>query len=179
MQRVSQEEPWAKIPHWVVMHPDLDASAIRVYAVLSKYANRARNAYPGIRKIAEGCHCAKSTVQRSLDALEAVGAIVVTRTFHGKRPQVNLYHLPMTRFGLLDGPIVGTYPKSMGRTSVHDGPIGDTPDVPIVGTDQESKNQRTREFETEEPNIPRLPGESHKAYMFRVASLISKDLTGA
>lgn len=167
MQRVTQYEPWAKIPHWVVMHPDLDATAIRVYCILSKHANKARNSFPGIRTVANEAHCAKSTVQRSLDALEELGAITVRRTFRGKRHLVNQYHLPMSPFGVLDGPTIGT---RMGRLSVQGGSVIGTPDGPTIGTELEVKNQLTRELENSKPEIlPRLPGESKVAHMKRIA----------
>lgn len=163
MRGLYQDEPWAKIPHWVVMHPDLDASAIRVYGILSKHANRERHAFPGIRKIAEECHCARSTVERSLKALEGVGAIVITRAFAGGRHKVNTYYLPVNRV-----PTIGTPDVPTTGTRV---PTMRTPDVPTIGTEQDLKNQRTRELESSKP-ISRLPGESHKDYMLRVASLI-------
>lgn len=171
-ERVTQEEPWAKIPHWVVMHPELDASAIRVYAVLSKHANRARNSYPGLRKIAEEARCAKSTVQVSLDALEAAGAIEVTRTHIGKRPKVNQYHLPLNRRPI-DGPIVGTRADLMYRSSVLDGPIIGTCDVPMIGTELEgSKELLNKKADSSVENPERLPGEKASDYIRRISSLI-------
>lgn len=165
MQRLTQEEPWAKIPHWVVMHPDLDASAIRVYAVLSKHANKARHSFPGLIKLAEEARMSKTTVIKALSQLESAGAVIIKRErMANNRHRVNLYHLPLNRVSpesvLPDIPITALPGTEIGLPSGAE-------------TEQELdlKNQLTRELESSKP-IPRLPGESHKDYMLRVASLI-------
>lgn len=148
------------------MCSELDASAIRVYAVLSKHANKARQSFPGLIKIADEACMSKTTVIKALVQLEDAGAVVIKRErMANNRHRVNLYHLPLNRVS----------PESV------------PPDVPITAlpstgveppssteTEQELdlKNQRTRELENSKPEIPRLAGESHKAYMLRVASLI-------
>ena len=168
--QVTQDEPWAKIPHWVVMHPDLDASAIRVYAVLSKHANRARHAFPGIRRISEQAHCSTSTTRRALNALEEVGAIVVNRHNAGKRHLVNSYHLPMNRVATM------TTPPEVDVATIGTGVATiATSDVATMSTEQDSKNQLTRGFENEgNPATDRLPGETMAEYRKRLVSLIGK-----
>lgn len=166
MERIYQDEPWAKIPHWVVMCPDLDASAIRVYAVLSKHANRARHAFPGIRLIAEEACCSTSTARRSLNDLEAVGAIEVTRDFAGKRHKVNTYYLPMNRVATMNTRRVAANATRVATTG--------TPGVATIATELDLKNQVTREddFASElRTKNPRLPGETPSAYFLRLADL--------
>jgi hypothetical protein len=150
------------------MCPELDASAIRVYAVLSKHANRVRHAFPGIRLIADEACCSTSTARRSLNDLEAVGAIQITRDFAGKRHKVNTYYLPMNRVATMTTPHVATIATPVATMN--------TPDVATIATELDFKNQRTREddFTIEldlQAKSPRLPGESPTAYFKRLAEL--------
>ena len=169
MERITQEEPWAKIPHWVVMHPDLDASAIRIYAVLSKHANRTRHAFPGIRLIAEEARCSTSTARRSLNDLEAVGAIIVSRGFAGRRHKVNTYHLPLSRVATMTtGHVAIIGPRVATMT---------TRGVATIATELEDKNQLTRgdDLSTETKDLPPLlPGESQTARLRRIRNLTTE-----
>lgn len=165
MERLTQEEFWAKIPHWVVVHPDLDPSAIRVYAVLSKRANNnTRNTFPGIRLIAADGHMSKTTVMKALAVLESVGAVEILRDKTGNRHKVNRYHLPMNRVPKSDPP--------PGTESGTGGSISGTSDGSISGTELDgSKNQRIRE---DDFSIPKQePGEPLAAYLARIHSLMN------
>lgn len=151
---VSQEDPWAKVPHWVVESPELEASAIRVYCVLSKHANRDRDAFPGIRKIAEEGRLATTTVRKAIDQLEAIGAIVVTRrkTAAGKW-RANHYHLPLNRaVPIISGSTTGPPPEPLvGQPLDHPGPTVDPPSGPTVDTEQEELPNKNHSLASAEP----------------------------
>lgn len=168
--RVSQEDPWAKIPHWVVMHPELDHPAIRVYGVLSMHANRARSSYPGIRTIAVEACMSRPTVIRALMQLETVGAVVVKRErASNNRHRVNQYHLPLNRpSGIPALPGGGQSVLPPGQLGLPPSGKGGLPELDL-------KNQLTRElaFENEDA-LPRLPGEATAAYIKRFADSLDK-----
>lgn len=149
---MAREEPWAKIPHWVITHPDLDAYAIRVYAVIAKHARKG-HAHPSIRTIAEQSWCAILTVRRSLEALEKVGAVVIVKTSRGKRHTVNNYFLPASHVLPDDTRVLR----------------GDTSDVLRGDTELEEKIKRTRdELSTEEQEPVIEPGEKPSAALRRI-----------
>lgn len=166
MQRLSQEEFWAKIPHWVLTHPDLDAYAIRVYGILSKHANRVRHSFPGVRTIADEAHCSTNTVLKSLAALEEIGAIEVQRDFHGKRPKVNQYFLPMFRVSRGDT----STEAHVSPDATHVSP-GDTSRVSPDETELDPKNQRIRKDDFPIPK--QEPDESMADYLARIHSLMN------
>src|SRR5579885_2157884 len=66
--------PFAMIPVQVLERCK-DANAIHVYAVLARYANRERRAWPGQERIAREMGASLRTVQRGLEALRAAGAV--------------------------------------------------------------------------------------------------------
>lgn len=147
------------------MHPDLDASAIRVYAVLSKHANRSRQSFPGLVKIAVEACMSKNTVIKSLDQLEKAGAVIVKRErLTNLRHKVNLYHLPLNRGGSAEFEPPGSARTELGRSKT------EPPSSAKTEQELDRKNQLTRsDFSNSESDPPRLPGESHKEYMLRIA----------
>lgn len=170
MARITQEDPWAKIPHWVVIHPDLDATSIRVYLVLSKHANnQTHNSYPGMRRIAEESYLSTATVQKAIAQLEAVGAVVVTRNRHatvGGRRQVNHYHLPFSRVSKSDTPPGPTIDTPVSTIATQGGPISDTELDPFLTSFMELEDL----LRIQEQN-PIQEGESKSAYSTRIRGL--------
>lgn len=124
-----QEVHFSMIPHWVVIHPDLTHSAVRVYAVLSKHANRSREAWPGLRRIATEARCSLSTVQLALEQLEKIGAVIVERGQAGSHSTPNTYVMPM-------GGSVPTIDTSV--------PIISRDSVPTIGAELEPVEQEPK-----------------------------------
>ena len=93
---IHQEFPFAQIPNGVILHPDLTAHDKFIYMVIATHTKRDRSAFPGIRCLAEEAGCSTSTVQKAIQHLESVGALIVQRTVTEKgRRRVNHYELPM------------------------------------------------------------------------------------
>jgi DNA-binding MarR family transcriptional regulator len=93
-QRVTQDIPYALVPRWVIRALGLDLTALATYTAIAAYASDSRQAFPGIRRLAQDLNCSPTTVQAALRRLEQTGAVQITRTRNGGRRGVNLYHLP-------------------------------------------------------------------------------------
>lgn len=75
---VQRDGNFAVIPEWIVFHDTLSPQAIRLYAVLSRYADRAGHAYPSRARLAADLHVSSpKTVDRALRELEDAGAVSI------------------------------------------------------------------------------------------------------
>lgn len=129
MSKIQQEFPFTQIPDWIITHPKITHAQFRVYAAICHHSNKQRTAFPGMRRIAKDAHCSKATAEKAIPALEAIGALIVTRDPTTRR--TNFYFLPMTPKGV---PVSGT-PV----------PTSDTPAVPVSGTELQHPITRTTE----------------------------------
>jgi hypothetical protein len=101
MTEVRSSEYFAIIPEWVV-HSDISSNAVRLYAVLNRFANSNGKAWPSRRTIAEIMHTSTATVDRAKDELVEINALTVEhRTTPAGDPSSNIYTLhtssPMTK----------------------------------------------------------------------------------
>jgi len=140
---VSQVVPFAMVPRWVLeaVGFDLTVHDLAVYTYLSDRAGGAsRDAFPGMRTIADKLGIAKSTVQKSVKRLEGFGCVVVSKVVRGDGNESNHYHLPGSRVYRQEvHPEGGVY-----RSTVQGVPSDGTGGVPLNGTEQEPpfiKNQ--------------------------------------
>jgi hypothetical protein len=85
-----RDYPFAIVPDWLLGHSGLIRGDVEVYAVLNRFGPRA---FPTQGKLAVRLGESRSTIQRRLDRLEAIGAISVSARFEGKRQTSNLYTL--------------------------------------------------------------------------------------
>jgi len=82
-ESVTTDITFAIVPEWFI-DSGVSDKAFRLYAVLAKYAdNEDGTAYPGRAKLAKRMGCSRSSVDRALEELIAVGAV------SKKRRQVN------------------------------------------------------------------------------------------
>lgn len=70
---------FAQLPEWVLYHPDLSPRAVRLFAVLDRFAGDSDDCYPSRKKLAEKLACSPATVDRALAQLVKAGAVEVTR----------------------------------------------------------------------------------------------------
>jgi len=81
------------VPEWV-LDADISDRAIRVYSILARYAdNDTLQAFPSRETLAKRCHCHWRSIDRAIDELVSLGAIVKTHRKHGDAYQSNLYTL--------------------------------------------------------------------------------------
>lgn len=75
MKRVHVEVEFAIVPEWLLTAA-ISAQAVRLYAVLARFANyRTKKAHPSHKQLAETGRCSVATVRRAIEELEALGAL--------------------------------------------------------------------------------------------------------
>ncbi len=68
--------PFAQTPEWL-LDADVSDRAIRLFAILTRYAGEKDRAFPGRPKIAERCRCSVNSIDRAMAELVEVHAIVI------------------------------------------------------------------------------------------------------
>jgi hypothetical protein len=93
MTEIRSTEYFAIVPEWV-LHADISANAVRLYAVLNRFANSSGHAWPSRKTIADQMRVSVATVDRAKDELVDIGALTVEpRTTPSGDPSSNLYIL--------------------------------------------------------------------------------------
>lgn len=93
MTEIRSTEYFAIIPEWV-LHADISSNAVRLYAVLNRFANSRGHAWPSRKTIAEIMRVSVATVDRAKEELVELGALSVEpRTTPSGDPSSNLYIL--------------------------------------------------------------------------------------
>lgn len=104
MTEIRSTEYFAIVPEWVV-HADISANAVRLYAILNRFANSRGHAWPSRKTIAELMRVSVATIDRAKDELVEVGALTIEpRTTPSGDPSSNLYILhtsPVDKLGTL------------------------------------------------------------------------------
>lgn len=88
----SDTGPFALVPEWV-LDADLSDRAIRLYALLSRYADADGICYPSRRALAERLRCSEDSVDRAKRELVAAGALHVEARFDEEGQRSNLYRI--------------------------------------------------------------------------------------
>ena len=98
---------WAMLPEWVLYAP-ISANAVRLYGVLARYADKnTRKCHPSRRTLANHMRVSRATVDRALEDLVDIGAVVVSSRKSAKGDYTsNSYLLRFTPPG--GGPLVHT-----------------------------------------------------------------------
>lgn len=149
---------FAQLPDWVLYHPDLNAQAVRLFAVLDRFAGDSDDCFPSRKKMAKRMGCSPSAVDRAMAQLVKVGAVEVT-----SRRRVgddedggqtsNLYTLQGV------DPSVRT---DEGGTQNRTGGVVDSDEAPSA----ESNSQERESDERESLNKPRAAGLAHRSPTF-------------
>jgi len=93
--KISSDLYFSIVPEWIIDLP-VSAQAVRLYAVLSRYADKEDNTcYPSIKTIAKRMHTSDSTVKRALRELKEHKAVHVEQRYNPatKEQTSNLYTL--------------------------------------------------------------------------------------
>lgn len=69
---------FSMVPEWV-LYADISANAVRLYAVLNRYAQGKGECFPSRRLLAEHLRASKDTVDRVLEELTRLGAVEVRK----------------------------------------------------------------------------------------------------
>lgn len=87
-------DPFLKLPIDIARRPDLSPAAKIVYAAIVDRIGSNGHAWPGVRRLALDTGTDKSTVERTVDALEAAGLLVVERVNGNPGGKTNTYRIP-------------------------------------------------------------------------------------
>jgi hypothetical protein len=100
MRRIPSDASNAEARNYVYANSEATGSDLLVLMSLADYANSERQCWPSVETLAAHAGLGRSTVKRSISALENVGEISVQRRFdaHGD-PTSNLYTLLILREG--------------------------------------------------------------------------------
>lgn len=104
-------DPFVQIPQWILFHPNLSSTAIRIYGVLHSYLSHTRGdalAWPKqetIAKLSGGIH--RNTVSRAIKELEEHGLVEVRtqRYAHNNVRRCNVYAVKEKANPGHDGPM--------------------------------------------------------------------------
>lgn len=103
MTEIRATDYFAIVPEWL-LHADISSNAVRLYAILNRYANSQGRAWPSRKTIATAMKCSTATVDRARDELVEVGALtVIQRTSDAGDPTSNLYILHTRPVDSVDG----------------------------------------------------------------------------
>lgn len=132
MSHVNSDIRFSIIPEWI-LDSDISDRAIRVYCILARYADsETLQAFPSRETLAKRAHCHYKSIDRAIDELVKIGAIVKRHRKSGESYQSNLYTLRRVRTAL-------SLPTDTGDEGVR------TPVSP--GTDTVVHLTRTNELE--------------------------------
>lgn len=133
MSEVRATDYFAIVPEFVLYAP-ISANAVRLFAVLHRYANTNLRAWPSRKTLADAMGVSPATIDRAKDELVSLGAVTVqARTSDSGDPTSNLYTLRMTN------PANGE-PSAPVRKGMRTG--GDTGMRTSADLSKASKNQR-------------------------------------
>ena len=70
---------FAVIPEWILYHPELSTTAIRIFGVIDRFVGSNENAWPSHKTIGKTIGVSGDTVKRAVNELMKVGAVLAVR----------------------------------------------------------------------------------------------------
>ena len=70
---------FAVIPEWILYHPELSTTAVRIFGVIDRFIGANDNAWPSHKTIGKTIGVSGDTVQRAVNELIKVGAVLAIR----------------------------------------------------------------------------------------------------
>lgn len=99
--------PFAMVPEWL-LDSEVSDRAVRLYAMLRRYADSAGRAYPSRRRLGERLGCSEKSVDRTIGELVECGVLVVTPRFSDRGDRAaNDYRLVDERTPVSPGGVTG------------------------------------------------------------------------
>lgn len=135
MTNLHTEVRFSIVPEWVI-DADISDRAVRVYAILARYADsETHQAFPSRETLAQRARCHWRSIDRAIAELIELGAVTKTHRKHGKEYQSNIYTLKRVLPRVSRGTASGVTGVLTGES---------------VGTDTAGNLTRTTELEPEE-----------------------------
>jgi hypothetical protein len=138
MTNLHTEVRFSIVPEWVI-DADISDRAVRVYAILARYADsETHQAFPSRETLAKRARCHWRSIDRAIGELIALGAVTKTHRKNGKEYQSNIYTLKRV------------LPRVSRGTATDDSGVltGES-----VGTDTAGNLTRTTELEPSEQEL--------------------------
>jgi len=93
MSNLNTEVRFSIVPEWVI-DADISDRAVRVYAILARYADsETLQAFPSRETLAKRARCHWRSIDRAIDELVKLGAVTKTHRKNGDAYQSNIYTL--------------------------------------------------------------------------------------
>jgi len=93
MTNLHTEVRFSIVPEWVI-DADISDRAVRVYAILARYADsETLQAFPSRETLAKRARCHWRSIDRAIDELVKLGAVIKTHRKNGDAYQSNIYTL--------------------------------------------------------------------------------------
>ena len=70
---------FAVIPEWILYHPELSTTAVRIFGVIDRFVGSNENAWPSHKTIGKTIGVSVPTVKRAVNELIKVGAVLAVR----------------------------------------------------------------------------------------------------
>ena len=93
MTEVRASDYFAIVPEWL-LHAEISGNAVRLFAILHRYANSRLEAWPSRKTIAAAMRCSTATVDRAREELVEVGALTVIQRTTDAGPDLEPLHPP-------------------------------------------------------------------------------------
>lgn len=142
--------PFAQIPEWII-DADISDRAVRVFAVLNRYANDAGYAFPGRTRMAQRCLCSSASIDRALNELRDIGAITSVQRIENGAIIGNDYWL---------WPATPSSPVHMGRRT-SDATPGVTGDATVGAPVTRQERKPLNESHSSSPVPSSTPGDDN------------------
>jgi hypothetical protein len=95
MTEIRSSDYFAIVPEYV-LYADISSNAVRLFAILNRFANSNLRAWPSRKTLADAMRVSPATIDRAKDELVAIGAMTVERRFSDAGdPTSNIYTLRM------------------------------------------------------------------------------------
>jgi len=126
-EHINTDLRFSIIPEWV-LDADISDRAVRMYAILARYAdNETLQAFPSRETLGKRAFCRLKAVTQAIDELVSIGAVIKQHRKQGDSYQSNLYTLRRVRPNL-------TLPRV-----IPDGGVGSDSTLPRVSNDSLTK----------------------------------------
>jgi hypothetical protein len=114
MTEIKSTDYFAIVPEFVIYAP-ISSNAVRLYAILNRFANSQGRAWPSRKTLAEVMLCSTDTIERAKYELVEIDALTVEhRTGPAGDPSSNIYTLKTS------SPVTKGTPRGEGRGSPKD-----------------------------------------------------------
>ncbi len=124
--KVTSDLRFAILPEWLIDHPDITPIALRVFAVLARYADKDTDEARRSRQtIADRARCSLTHLDRALLLLRQAGAVTWEHQYDSRGPAPSAYQLHFIPGGF-SPPVVVPLPAGGGTSSIDSSIGGDT-----------------------------------------------------